>query len=154
MTKFQTTSCAQQKIVERFYYEGLNRKDEDVMLDILHPNVKFRSALGAKKTGSDAVIGHMNYMHSVLGRHVRQIEDLVVSEEDDDGCCKIAARIKCSGVHRADFFGVAGTGTEVRWCNAAWFTIQNGLITEWWVLGDVDSLKRQLGAETEASCFE
>ncbi len=48
-------------------------------------------------------------------------------------------------------FGVPATGRVVAWTGAAFFATDARLITEVWVLGDVDALKRQLGAAAEAS---
>jgi predicted ester cyclase len=42
------------------------------------------------------------------------------------------------------FFGVQATGREIAWSGAAFFKIEDGLIAELWVLGDIDAVKRQL----------
>jgi predicted ester cyclase len=51
-----------------------------------------------------------------------------------------------TGIHRAPFFGVDATGREIAWAGAAFFTIDGEQIVALWVLGDLDGLKRQLGA--------
>jgi hypothetical protein len=43
------------------------------------------------------------------------------------------------------FEGAVDTGKEIGWAGAAFFTTDGRQITELWVLGDVDSLKAQLG---------
>lgn len=143
---------AQQETIERFYYQGWNKKNTDVITSCLDPAVRFRSATGKKRQGVAAVVEHVNQMHATLGRHTRIIEDLVDSTSAENKKC--AVRIKCTGVHQNEFFGVPGTGHEITWCNAAFFTFNaQGLISEIYVLGDMDSIKRQIGASPDAPPF-
>jgi len=51
------------------------------------------------------------------------------------------------GRHQAPFLGVGGTGREIKWAGAAFFRTKGERITELWVLGDIDSVKQQLGAQ-------
>ena len=62
-----------------------------------------------------------------------------------------AARLRFSGVHRAMFFGIPPTGREIVWSGAAFFHIISLQIISLWVLGDVDAVKRQLGAASTSS---
>jgi len=142
-----TASDKPRQLLERFYYDGWNKNNENVVMECLHERVRFRSAMGKKKNGSSAVVEHMKKMHKALGNHTKKIDDVVITEN------KCAARIKCYGVHRSEFFGQPGTGHELQWCNAAFFTIRDDKITELWVLGDIDGLKNQLGAEQNATPF-
>jgi predicted ester cyclase len=56
-----------------------------------------------------------------------------------------------TGRHQGPFFGVPATGNAIQWAGAAFFTTDGRQITELWVLGDVDAVKRQLGAESASS---
>ncbi|MGH6906298.1 MAG: hypothetical protein ACREDX_00390 [Aestuariivirga sp.] len=38
------------------------------------------------------------------------------------------------------------TGREIAWAGGAFFKMADGKIAELWVLGDIDSVKQQLGA--------
>jgi predicted ester cyclase len=49
-----------------------------------------------------------------------------------------------SGVHRDTFLGVPATGRRVAWAGAAFFTFDDGLISDLWVLGDLYGLHEQL----------
>ncbi len=51
-----------------------------------------------------------------------------------------------TGVHRARFFDIEATGRAISWAGGAFFKTDGYQIVELWVLGDVDSVKRQLGA--------
>jgi predicted ester cyclase len=59
--------------------------------------------------------------------------------------------MRFSGIHRARFFGVEATGRVITWAGGAFFTTDGERITELWVLGDIDSVKQQLGAPQDTS---
>jgi predicted ester cyclase len=64
---------------------------------------------------------------------------------------RAAARLRFCGIHRGPFFGVAPTSREISWSGTAFFTTDRSRITELWVLGDIDAVKRQLGTTPEIS---
>jgi steroid delta-isomerase-like uncharacterized protein len=140
-----------QELVERYYYKGWNKGDVNVIKEVMAVDVKFRGALGRRpKRGHEAVIGYMQCSHRALARNLIKIDEIVISENGS----KAATRVTNRGVHHGNFFGVEGSGHEVSWSAAAFFTISNGRISEIWILGDVDSLKNQIGAERDASAFD
>jgi predicted ester cyclase len=55
------------------------------------------------------------------------------------------------GIQRARFFEVDPTGREITWGGCAFFKTDGHQLVELWVLGDIDSVKRQLGAPFSAS---
>ena len=81
----------------------------------------------------------MRSIHVALGNYTCTIVDIV--EQTD----RVAARMNFAGLHRAEFFGVSATGREIAWSGAAFFHIEGDAISELWVLGDIDTVKRQLG---------
>jgi steroid delta-isomerase-like uncharacterized protein len=140
-----------QELIERYYYKGWNKADVNVMKELLDENIKFRGSLGRRpKRGHEAVIEYMQCAHRALARNLIKIDDIVISENGS----KAATRVTNRGVHNGNFFGVEGSGHEVTFSAAAFFTISNGRISEIWILGDVDSLKNQIGAERDASAFD
>ena len=54
------------------------------------------------------------------------------------------ARLRFSGMHRAEFFGYQPTGKRVEWAGAAVFTFAGEKISALWVLGDIHGLLQQL----------
>jgi GNAT superfamily N-acetyltransferase len=52
-----------------------------------------------------------------------------------------------SGIHRGLLLGHSPTGKRVSWAGAALFHAKNGKLESLWVLGDLDSLRRQLRAD-------
>jgi steroid delta-isomerase-like uncharacterized protein len=130
-------------LVRRFYDVVWNAANEDVAREILAPKFRFRASLGPEREGPEGFIQYMRAIHAALGSYTCTIEDLLT-----DGS-RASARMTFSGVHRAEFFGVPATAKRITWAGAAFFDTEAGQITRLWVLGDIDAVKRQLGAEAK-----
>ncbi len=126
-------------LVERFYAEIWNRGDEAVARAILAPDFRFRGSLGVTADDVDGFLAYVRKVRAALGDYRCIIEDMIV-----EGDNRTAARMTFTGVHRGELLGVAATGRTVSWAGAAFFTCRDGRIAELWVLGDLDSLRRQL----------
>lgn len=139
-------------IVERFYYQGWNKGDHQVLTDILDPNVRFRGSFRRKPIGG--VQGFLQYMDTAqkaVGGN--RIEILQIVQDSIKGT--VALKLLNHGVHKGSFFGVPGSGHEISWHSAAFFTLSRdgSRIVDIWVLGDVDGLKNQIGANSDAEGF-
>jgi predicted ester cyclase len=138
------------QLIERYYYKGWNKCNEAVITQALDEHVKFRGSLEVKRTsGHEGFIKYMKQSHASLANNMCEIEDIVI----DSAKGTAAVRVTCRGIHKGAFFGVEGSGHEVSWSNAAFFTFVNGKITKIWVLGDIDSVKSQLGASLDSTAF-
>ena len=133
------------RLVERFYYEIWNAANEPLAWEILHPDFRFRASLGPEKIGPGGFIEYMRLIHTALSGYQCTIQEMLESGE------RVAARLRFSGVHRAVFFGIPPTGREIVWSGAAFFHTTGHQIMSLWVLGDVDAVKRQLGAASTSS---
>ena len=131
-------------LVRRFYDELWNQADESVASEILHPALSFRGSLGSLKSGRGGFIEYLREVRAALADFRCIIDDLIATEE------RAAARMTFSGIHRAPFFGVPATGQRVTWSGAAFFAIADQRIREIWVLGDIDSIRQQLGVPQDA----
>jgi len=129
-----------ERLIERFYREIWDHADEGVAREILAPGLRFRGSLGPEKTGPEGFIEYLRDVHAALGAFESIVESLIVSGG------RAAARLTFRGVHRGALFGVAPTGRLLEWQAAAFFETNGAQITALWLLGDVDSVKRQLGA--------
>lgn len=87
----------------------------------------------------------MRLIHAALSGFRCTLQEMLESGE------RVAARLCFSGVHRAMFFGVPPTGQQIVWSGAAFFRTTGHQIVSLWVLGDVDAVKRQLGAASTTS---
>lgn len=129
-----------ERLVRRFYAEVWERADESVARAILHPDLAFRGSLGEERRGVDGFVAYVRAVHAALGGYRCAIDDLVACGD------RAAARMTFGGVHRGSLFGVPATGRTISWSGAAFFTIADGRIATLWVLGDIDGVRRQLGA--------
>ncbi len=126
------------ELVERFYDVVWNQADEAEARKILSADFRFRASLGPELRGPGGFIAYLRSVHAALENFICTIEDVIETEN------RAAARMSFRGTHRAKFFGVEPTGREIRWAGAAFFTVGGGQITELWVLGDVEAVRRQL----------
>ncbi|WP_217361248.1 ester cyclase [Ruegeria arenilitoris] len=127
-------------LVRSFYTDVWNRRDYRVAHEIIDADFRFRGSLGPEKRGLEGFLEYVDAVHAALGNYTCTIEDIVHSEN------RVTARMTFRGKHRAEFFGVAPTGRDIEWAGAAFFSVVEGKLSELWVLGDVDSVKQQLGA--------
>ena len=119
-----------QHLVERFYHEVWDRADEAVAKEILAPDFRFRGSLGPEKRGVDGFIDYLRAVHTSLGDFRCIIQSLLVAER------RAAAQML-----------LPATGALIQWSGAAFFETNEDQITALWVLGDVDGVKKQLGAQ-------
>ena len=86
----------------------------------------------------------------ISGFSERRLEvEGLVSEGDE-----VVARVRFSGRHTGEFFGIPPTGTRVEFSGMVWFRIAEGKIVEHWGEFDALALMRQLGAVSEPGTSE
>ena len=119
--------------VRKFYEVLWDAHDRDAMPSVLHEDFTFRGSLGWQKRGHDGFAEYVDMVHAALGDYRCRIEALV--EEGD----KVCAKMRFTGIHRADFMGYAPTGKPVSWQGCAWFTFAGERIADVWVLGDLQA---------------
>jgi steroid delta-isomerase-like uncharacterized protein len=135
-------------LVERFYHAVWNKADEAEARKILKPDFRFRASLGPELRGPGGFIAYLRSVHAALENFTCIIEEVI---ETDD---RAAARMSFTGRHRGTMFGIAPTGRDIAWSGAAFFRIEDGMIAELWVLGDVEAVRRQLEPERTAETFQ
>jgi len=57
---------------------------------------------------------------------------------------KVAARLTYTGTHRGELFGFPGSGNKIKYQGLAIFEFRKSKITRGFVLGDTETLNRQL----------
>ncbi len=133
------------ELVERFYNEVWNSADEAVAREILHKDLQFRASLGPERRGPDGFIGYMRSVRQALPDFVCIIREVIATNN------QAAAQMHFEGHHRGTFYGVDATGKQITWAGAAFFKTNGDQIVDIWVLGDIDSVKQQLGADVSES---
>lgn len=131
-------------LIERFYSDIWNRRDFGAADEILSADFRFRGSLGSETAGIPAFLDYVKSVHAALADYSCVIDELIAAD------ASTAARMTFSGTHRGPLFGVPATGKTVSWTGAAFFHAAGHRIQSLWVLGDVDGLKRQLGAAMDA----
>ncbi len=129
---------APELLVTRFYEELWNRQAYDRAPELLSSDLAFRGSLGSKAAGIAGFLSYARDVHAALDGYRCTIRQLVPAS------ASCAARVDFSGVHTGTFLGYPPTGKRLTWGGAAFFTIENELISEIWVLGDLHGLHAQL----------
>jgi steroid delta-isomerase-like uncharacterized protein len=129
-------------LVRRFFDEMWNPWNFAKADELLAPDIIFRGTLGNELQGRDAFRGYMRKVQAAFPDFHNAIEE--ISAEDD----RVVARTRYRGTHRGEIFGVGPTGKTIQYAGAAFFRIEDGKIAHGWVLGDIVSLLRQLGANS------
>jgi steroid delta-isomerase-like uncharacterized protein len=132
-----------ERLVRRFYDELWNRWDDAAVDDLLDEAFVFGGSLGDAVRGRDGFRAYRDKVRAAFPDFHNEIVDLVVG----DG--RAAARLRYSGHHRGEILDVAPTGAAVSYAGAAFFTARDGRLSEVWVLGDLDGLRRQLAEAAE-----
>jgi steroid delta-isomerase-like uncharacterized protein len=132
--------------VMAFYEDVWNRRNKTQVPDLLHEDCTFRGSLGPEKRGHAEFCDYLDAVTGSLADYTCSVETVIVEAD------RAFAKALFSGVHRAEFLGFAATGKTVSWAGAALFTFVGEKISDLWVLGDLDGLRRQL-AENAASAY-
>jgi predicted ester cyclase len=77
-------------------------------------------------------------LHQVFPDLRITIEDVIAADD------RVAARWTARGTHRAEFLGIAPTGTPVCWGGTDIYRLVDGKIVEWWRNDDLVELLKQL----------
>ena len=128
-------------LVRRFYAELWNAWDDDVVAEMLHPELLFRGSLGQEAVGLDAWRGYRDGVRRASGDFHNEILDLVAEAD------RAAARLRWSGTHQGRLLGIEATGRRFGYDGAAFFTARDGLFAEIWVVGDLEGLRQQLSRQ-------
>ena len=131
-------------VVESFYADIWNRHDKSAIPRLLCADFTFRGSLGPSKVGHEEFASYVDFVHDTLGDYRCDIQDLVVSDH------KAFAKMLFSGIHRKKFLGYEPTSLRVEWAGAALFTLKDRMISDLWVLGDLQGLHQLLERNREA----
>lgn len=127
-----------ERLVPRFYERLWNAWDDSAVEGTLAAGFTFRGSLGQRTSGRDGWRAYRDLIRRGAPDFHNEVVDLVVSGD------RAAARLRYSGTHRGPLLGVPPTGRRFTYSGAAFFTAAHGLLTDAWVLGDVEDLRRQL----------
>ena len=127
-------------LIERFYSQVWNRWDEQAARNLLDASLTFRGSLGRRTMGVEEFLRYVAEVRAAFPDFHNHVHDVLV---DGD---QAVARLTYTGTHRGAVLGHAPTGNRVEYQGIAWFRVREQRIVESLVLGDVDTLRAQLGA--------
>jgi predicted ester cyclase len=105
---------------------------------ILTADFVFRGSLGDQAHGRDGFRAYRDKVRAAFPDFRNEIREMVA---DGD---RAAVRLRCSGRHSGELFGVAPTGLRVAYDAAAFLCSRHTQLCAAWVLGDLERLKGQL----------
>ena len=126
------------KIVESYYENLWNKKDKSYIDILFHDNFIFRASLGMEVTGKKEFENYFDMITTAIPNLFHGIETIV--EEND----QVAVRAVYNGTHKGKLFDFEPTNRRIQYHGASFFQIENGKIKSVWVLGDLNSLYKQL----------
>jgi steroid delta-isomerase-like uncharacterized protein len=129
-------------LIRRFFDEMWNPWNFAKADELLAPDITFQGTLGPELKGREAFRAYMRKVQAAFPDFHNTI--LEMTAEND----RVVARTFYRGTHRGEIFGIAPTGKAVSYAGAAFFRIADGKVIEGWVLGDLLSVLRQLGARS------
>lgn len=145
-SRWQTSSCETHamrtltisELVEVFYDRLWNCWDDAVVDECLDDDFRFRGSLGQETTGRQAWRGYRDMIRAGAPDFYNEVVSLVAEAD------QAAVRLRYSGTHLGTMLDLPASGRRFVYDGAAFFTAEHGRLTTAWVLGDIDSLRRQL----------
>ena len=126
------------ELVQIFYEKFWNEIDLARADEILHSDVTFRGSVGVGASGRQEVRDYVVMVTNALSDYRCVVESLVVEGD------RAVAKVRFSGHHTGEFLGYPPTGREVEWIGAAFFSAEENMLRDIWVLGDLETLRSQL----------
>jgi steroid delta-isomerase-like uncharacterized protein len=125
-------------LVRRYYAELWNAWSTAALDELISPNIIFRGSIGTAVIGIEEFKQYVNRIRAAFPDFHNHVDELI--GEDD----KVVARLTYTGTHRGELFGFSGTGRKINYQGIAIFQFREGKIVLGFVLGDTESLKRQI----------
>jgi steroid delta-isomerase-like uncharacterized protein len=127
------------KELVRAYYEMWNDHDFSGAEALLDTDIRFRGSLDIVANGIEGFREYADILLTAFPNLYHAVE-IAVHEND-----RAAVYVTYSGTHEGPLFGYAPTGNRICYAGASFFQFRNGKIAAVNVLGDLNSLHKQLG---------
>jgi predicted ester cyclase len=127
-----------QGLVRAFYERLWNAWDDQLVPQVLHPELEFRGSLGTTTAGLQEWRAYRDAVRLGSSDFHNEVTELVAEGD------RAAARLRWTGTHTGDLAGYTATGRRFAYEGAAFFTAESGLLRRIWVLGDLDVLRAGL----------
>lgn len=127
-------------LIRRYYSELWNQWSPDALEELISLDIVFRGSIGTEVRGIGEFRTYVNRIHSIFPDFLNEVEEMIAENDS------VVARLTYSGTHKGELFGFRATGARVRYGGVAIFHIKDKKVVEGYVLGDTETLKRQLFA--------
>lgn len=132
------------KDLVKLYYEELwNNKNKDYIDTLFDDNITFHGSLGISSSGKKEFEQYMDMIHSAIPALFHSIIDIVVDEDN------IAVRALYTGKHTGKLLSYEATNNKISYNGATFFKFNEGKIKSVWVLGDLNTLIKQLNNSSD-----
>lgn len=128
-------------IVRRYFDQVLNEQHDDLAEEFLAENIELHGS--GLAPGLEVVKQWLTMFAAAFPDGHYTVED-VVAEGD-----KAVARTTFNGTHKAEMQGIPATGKAVSVPSITIFRLENGKITEGWLIFDNLGMMQQLGVIPE-----
>jgi len=125
-------------LIRRYYSELWNAWSSTALEELISPNIVFRGSIGTAVNGLEEFKQYVSKIRAAFPNFHNHIEELI-GEAD-----KVVARLTYTGTHQGELFGFPGTGRKINYQGIAIFQFREAKIVSGFVLGDTESLKRQI----------
>jgi steroid delta-isomerase-like uncharacterized protein len=125
-------------LIRRYYSELWNAWSSTALEELISHDIVFRGSIGTAVKGLEEFKQYVNRIRAVFPDFQNHIDELI-GEGD-----KVVARLTYTGTHRGELFGFPGTERKVTYQGIAIFQFRESKIVSGFVLGDTESLKRQI----------
>ncbi len=126
------------KIVESYYENLWNKKDKSYIDKLLSDDIVFRGSLDVTTKGKKGFEEYFDMILTALPDLHHAVETMIAEGNH------VSARAVYNGTHKGKLFDFEPSNNRIRYNGASFFTIVDGKITNIWVLGDINSLYKQL----------
>jgi steroid delta-isomerase-like uncharacterized protein len=125
-------------LIRRYYSELWNEWSPAALEELISPAIVFRGSIGTTVRGIEEFKQYVNRIRAAFPDFHNRIDELI-GEGD-----KVVARLTYMGSHRGELFSFPGTGRKINYQGVGIFQFREGKIVSGFVLGDTESLKRQI----------
>jgi steroid delta-isomerase-like uncharacterized protein len=125
-------------LIRTYYSELWNAWTPAALEDLISPAIVFRGSIGTIVAGIEEFKRYVNRIRAAFPDFHNHIDELIGEGE------KVVARLTYTGTHRGELFGFRGTGKKISYQGVGIFQFRESKIVSGFVLGDTESLKRQI----------
>jgi steroid delta-isomerase-like uncharacterized protein len=131
----------QNKAIVRQFFEAIDAQDYARLKELLAPEAVLHYSGPQEDFNAEAVIQLIRGYYQAFPDGIHKFEDILAEGN------KVVARILWEGTQKAEFQGIPATGTKVKFYQISISRVEDGKISETWMVEDNLGMMTQLGME-------